>query len=285
VNVTILGAGTMGAGIAQACLQAGHAVSLFDAQADALAAGRERIARGLTRAEEKGHLGDQTAEATLAALAPNPATLQAAVSAADVVIEAVSEAPTVKEAVWRDLGSYAQEGALLASNTSSLSITALAAAAGRPERTCGLHFFNPVAVLPLVEVVRGEGTSDASMDEADAFARSLGKTPVRCSDRPGFLVNRLLIPYVNEAAQLLDEGGADAEAIDTAMTLGANMPMGPLALADLIGLDVVLAIMESLHAELGDDKYRPAPRLRRMVRAGHLGRKSGRGFFNHGGQR
>jgi len=182
------------------------------------------------------------------------------------------------------VGGAAPATALLCTNTSSLSVTALASASGRPDRFCGLHFFNPVTALPLVEVVRGETTPDATVREAERFAEGLGKTPVRCEDRPGFLVNRLLIPYLNEAAQLADEGAADAASIDTALRLGASMPMGPLALADLIGLDVVLAVMESLHDEFGDPRYRPAPMLRRMVRAGRLGRKSGRGFHDYGGE-
>ncbi len=284
MRVAVIGAGTMGAGIAQTCLAAGHEVVLHDARAAAPAAAGERIADGLARAAAKGRLEGRDPTALLAGLSPRSGDLAEAVSEAEVVIEAIVEDEDAKARAWATLAAAAPRGALLTSNTSSLSITALAAASGRPERFCGLHFFNPVPVLPLVEVVRGELTPDATVAEAEAFARGLGKTPVRCLDRPGFLVNRLLIPYLNEAAQLADEGTAPPEAIDQALTLGANMPIGPLALADLVGLDVVLAVMESLHRELGDPRYRPAPVLRRMVRAGRLGRKSGRGFHDYGGE-
>jgi 3-hydroxybutyryl-CoA dehydrogenase len=274
----------MGAGIAQACLAAGHQVTLHDARAAAPGEARERIDAGLARAAEKDRLGGRDPQALMAALTPRSGDVAEAVGDAEVVIEAIVEDPELKARAWAELGAAAPEGALLCTNTSSLSVTALAEASGRPERFCGLHFFNPVPVLPLVEVVRGETTPEATIAEAEAFAAGLGKTPVRCLDRPGFLVNRLLIPYLNEAAQLADEGAAEPEAIDTAMRLGAGVPMGPLALADLVGVDVVLAIMESLHAEFGDPRYRPAPLLRRMVRAGRLGRKSGRGFFDYGGE-
>lgn len=284
MRVAVVGAGTMGAGIAQACLAAGHEVTLHDARAAAPAEARERIAAGLARAAAKERLGGRDPQALMAALTPRSGDVAEAVADAEVVIEAIVEDPDLKARAWAELGAAAPDGALLCTNTSSLSVTALAAASGRPERFCGLHFFNPVPVLPLVEVVRGEATPEATVAEAEAFATGLGKTPVRCLDRPGFLVNRLLIPYLNEAAQLADEGAAEPEAIDTAMTLGAGVPMGPLALADLVGIDVVLAIMESLHAEFGDPRYRPAPLLRRMVRAGRLGRKSGRGFFDYGGE-
>jgi len=283
VNVAVVGAGTMGAGIAQACLAAGHRVTLHDARDEAVVAARAALERGLARAAEKDRLEGRDPEALLGQLTVRSGPADAAVSDADVVIEAVVEDPDLKARLWSDLAATAPATALLCTNTSSLSVTALATASGRPERFCGLHFFNPVAALPLVEVVRGEATPEATVREAERFAEGLGKTPVRCEDRPGFLVNRLLIPYLNEAAQLADEGVADAASIDTALRLGASMPMGPLALADLIGLDVVLAVMENLHAELGEPRYRPAPILRRMVRAGRLGRKSGRGFHDYGG--
>ncbi len=285
--VAILGAGTMGAGIAQACLAAGHPVRLHDASEEATGRAEARIGTGLRRAAEKGRLGDRDPAEALAALRTSAgageAPLHDAVAEASVVIEAVPEDPGLKREVWTAIGAGARDGALLCSNTSSLSITELGEAGGRPGATCGLHFFNPVPVLPLVEVVRGERTHDATLDRAESFAVGLGKTPVRCLDRPGFLVNRLLIPYLNEAALLADEGTAEPEAIDRAMTLGANLPLGPLALADLVGLDVVLQVMETLHREFGDPRYRPAPVLRRMVRAGRLGRKSGEGFFSYGG--
>jgi 3-hydroxybutyryl-CoA dehydrogenase len=274
----------MGAGIAQACLAAGHEVSLHDAREEAVTSARAVIGEGLARAAAKDRLAGRDPDELLGALRLEGGTAGSAAAEADVVIEAVAEDAGVKARVWSEIGAAAPEGALLTSNTSSLSITALAAASARPERFCGLHFFNPVAVLPLVEVVRGEATPRGVLEEAEAFARGLGKTPIRCLDRPGFLVNRLLIPYLNEAANLAEEGVAEPEAIDQAMQLGANMPIGPLALADLVGLDVVLAVMESLHEEFGDPRYRPAPALRRRVRAGRLGRKTGRGFHEYGGE-
>jgi 3-hydroxybutyryl-CoA dehydrogenase len=280
----VVGAGTMGAGIAQACLAASHEVSLHDVREEALTSARAVIADGLARAAAKDRLAGRDPDDLLNGLRLAGGAAGTAAAEADVVIEAVAEDAGVKARLWSEIGAAAPEGSLLTSNTSSLSITALAAASGRPERFCGLHFFNPVAVLPLVEVVRGEVTPEHVIEEAEAFALGLGKTPVRCSDRPGFLVNRLLIPYLNEAAELADEEVAAPEAIDQAMRLGANMPIGPLGLADLIGLDVVLAIMESLHEEFGDPRYRPALALRRMVRAGRLGRKTGRGFHDYGGE-
>jgi len=284
MNVAVVGAGTMGAGIAHVCLAADHRVTLHDARAEAAVAARSVVERSVARAAAKDRLGGRDPETLTGRLAVRSDAVEDAVSDAEVVIEAVVEDPELKARLWTVVGGAAPATALLCTNTSSLSVTALASASGRPDRFCGLHFFNPVTALPLVEVVRGETTPDATVREAERFAEGLGKTPVRCEDRPGFLVNRLLIPYLNEAAQLADEGAADAASIDTALRLGASMPMGPLALADLIGLDVVLAVMESLHDEFGDPRYRPAPMLRRMVRAGRLGRKSGRGFHDYGGE-
>ena len=282
-RVTVVGAGTMGAGIAQVALTAGHAVTLQDAREDAVLRARERIAAGLATAAEKGRLEGRDPDALLARLTVRSDDDEAAVADAAAVIEAIIEDANAKGSLWRRIGAAAHGDALLASNTSSLSVTALARASGRPERFVGMHFFNPVPRLALVEVVRPDGGPDATVAEADAFARELGKTPVHCADRPGFLVNRLLIPYLNEAATLADEGVAEPAAIDDAMRLGAAMPIGPLALCDLIGVDVVLAVMESLHDEFQDPRYRPAQVLRRMVRAGRLGRKSGAGFFEYGG--
>lgn len=281
--VLVVGAGTMGGGIAQLCAAAGLRVRLRDAASGAAGAAIDRIEESLGRLAAKDRLEGQEPSEVLERIDARDGDPREAASDADVVLEAVTEDPEVKSALWAGLGEAARTGALLGSNTSSLSITALGTASGRPGDLCGLHFFNPVAVLPLVEVVRGEATRNETITAAMGFARALGKTPVRCEDRPGFLVNRLLIPYLNEAAELLDEGSTDAGAIDTAMTLGAQMPMGPLALADLVGLDVVLAVMESLHREFGDPRYRPSPLLRRLVRAGRLGRKSGRGFHTYGG--
>ena len=266
-TVTVLGAGTMGAGIAQACAAAGHTVTLVDADEAALERGRAAIASSLARLVRKGALDEAGAERVQAAIHTSR-DRSAAVAAADVVIEAVTEDLDVKRALWGEIGTHATAEALLATNTSSLSVTEIAGFGGHPERTCGLHFFNPVPVLPLVEVVRGERTSDATTERAVGFATGLGKTPIVCRDTPGFIVHRLLIPYVTAAVHALAEGVAAAADIDAAMTLGANLPLGPLALADLIGLDVTLAAIESLHRETGDGRFRPAPLLRRMVRAG-----------------
>lgn len=278
--VSVLGAGTMGAGIAQACVLTGHQVHFVDAELSALERGEAAVRDGLERLVRKAHLDEAGVERGLSLLMPTT-DLAAAVSAAEVVIEAVTEDLEVKRSLWRRIGANARPGSLLTTNTSSLSVTEIAAFGPDPAGTCGLHFFNPVAVLPLVEVVRGERSSEATIERAVAFATAIGKTPIVCGDTPGFVVNRLLIPYVNDAVQALDEGVTGARDMDAAMTLGANLPIGPLALADLIGLDVTLAAIEALHRETGDARYRPAPLLRRMVRAGKLGRKSGEGFHRY----
>lgn len=280
LEVTVLGAGTMGAGIAQACAAVGHEVTLVDADEAALERGRSAIQASLARLVRKGTL-EQAAAARVVSRVATSTLRSADLGAAHVVIEAVTEDLAVKRSLWAEIGASAGEQALLATNTSSLSVTEIAGFGGHPERTCGLHFFNPVPVLPLVEVVRGERTSDATVERAVTFADGLGKTPIVCRDTPGFVVNRLLIPYVNDAVHALAEGVADAEDIDAAMRLGANLPIGPLALADLIGLDVTLAAIESLHRETGDPRFRPAPLLRRLVRAGKLGRKSGEGIHRY----
>lgn len=284
MKIAVLGAGTMGGGIAQVCAAAGHAVRLFDAASGAADAAGERIRAGLDRQVEKGRLSADDAVAATERLTVESGGLARAVGEAEVVLEAVVEDETVKAEVWAAVGRDAPSDALLCTNTSSLSVTALGTASGRPGSLCGLHFFVPAPVMPLVEVVRGEATHADTLRRAEELAGSLGKTPVRCQDRPGFLVNRLLIPYLNEAATLADEGTATPEDVDRAMMLGANMPLGPLALADMIGIDVVLSVMERLHHEFGDPRYRPAPVLRRMVRAGRLGRKRGHGFFAYGGE-
>lgn len=302
MSIVVVGAGTMGAGIAQVCLEVGETVTIVDASSAACDAARASIASGLARSaarrassqpnptgrgdsaesfEVENVLHRLHVEARGIGTTADPAA--SAMADATVVIEAVSEDRTVKQAVWRAIGAAASPSALLGSNTSSLSIDDIATWSGRPTDVCGIHFFNPAPVLPLVEVVRGERTSEEVVARAATWARHLGKTPIVCRDRPGFIVNRLLIPYVNEAARLLDEGWSEANAIDEAMVKGARMPLGPLALADLIGLDVVLAVMETLHDELGDPRYAPAHVLRRHVRAGKLGRKSGVGFHEYGG--
>lgn len=280
-SVAVVGAGTMGSGIAQACLAADRPVVLYDEDVPAVERARPRIASGLAKAASKGRLGERDPDTLLGRLDARAGTLEDALSDADIVIEAIVEDRAAKTRAWRAIGGHAPAEALLATNTSSLSVTELGRASGHLGRFVGLHFFNPVAVLPLVEVVRPDGGADATVERAARFAAELGKTPVRCADRPGFLVNRLLIPYLNEAATLADEGTAEPEAIDAAMRLGANMPIGPLALADLVGIDVVLAVMETLFDEYRDPRYRPAQLLRRMVRAGRLGRKAGHGFFDY----
>ena len=276
----VVGAGQMGAGIAQVALAAGYAVTLTDARPEALEAARAGIAKGLGRQVEKGALAPGARDAALGrlALAPDLAGL----AAMDLVVEAATEAEEVKAAIFRGLAPHLAAQAILATNTSSIPITRLAAQSDRPDRFVGLHFMNPVPVMPLVELIRGLATSDDTVAEARAVAERLGKTVVESRDAPGFLVNRLLIPMVNEAASLLEQGVGTAEGIDAALRLGANHPMGPLALADLIGLDTVLAIMEVLQRETGDPKYRPCPLIRRHVEAGWTGRKAGRGFHLYG---
>lgn len=278
-KVAVVGAGTMGAGIAQACAVAGLNVTLSDTQAGALKRGLKGMDASLTRIVRKGGLTEADKSATLGRVTMTSDL--GGISDADVIIEAVFEDLTVKREVWGRVAEVAGEGALLASNTSSLSITEIAAGVRRPERFCGLHFFNPVPVLPLVEVVRAQRTSEETVGRAKLFVETIGKTPIVCDDRPGFIVNRLLIPYLSDAVFALSEGVGSAEDIDTAMKLGANMPLGPLALIDLIGLDVALAAAESLHREFQDPKFRVPPLLRQLVRAGKLGRKSGEGFYRY----
>lgn len=278
-TVAVLGAGTMGAGIAQVAAAAGHSVLLFDIDSGSRERGRAAIASSVARIVRKGTLSEEEASALQERVALTDDLAE--IRAADVVIEAVTENLEVKRSLWKDAAAAAADTALLATNTSSLSVTQIASFSGRPESFCGMHFFNPVPVLPLVEVVRGELSSQETVTRAHDFVEGLGKTPLVCNDTPGFLVNRLLIPYINDAVHALSEGVGTAEEIDTAMKLGANMPLGPLALADLVGLDVALAAAESLYDEYQDPKFRVAPMLRRLVRAGKLGRKSGSGFHDY----
>jgi 3-hydroxybutyryl-CoA dehydrogenase len=273
--IGVVGAGTMGQGIAQVLVQSGFAVKLYDVADEQLGRARTAIDKGLGKLVAKEKLGNADREAALARL--DTTTALDALRDCEVIIEAAPEQPALKEKLFRDLSRLTHE-AILASNTSSLSLTRLAAVCERPERVVGMHFFNPVPVLKLVEVIRAEQTSDATVARIEKLAADLGKTAVPVGDSPGFAVNRLLVPMINEAAFLVQEGAATPEAVDEAMKLGAAHPMGPLALADLIGLDVCLAIMEVLQQGFGDPKYRPCPLLKRMVDAGYLGRKSGRGF-------
>ncbi len=279
-TVVVIGAGTMGRGIAQTVAAAGHPTLLYDADRGNLARGHESLLASWDRAVQKGKLSPAAASAARDHLRLAGELAEAAT--ATIAIEAIFEDLAAKTDLFRMLDAIVSTDAMLASNTSSLSITRLAAAVTEPGRFVGLHFFNPVPVLPLVEVVRGLRTEDATVARALSFAKGLGKTPVVVNDSPGFVVNRVLLPMINEAVFCLAEGIAEKEAIDDAMKLGAAHPLGPLALADLIGLDVCLAIMRTLHADLGDDKYRPAPLLTRMVDAGKLGRKSGEGFYRYG---
>ncbi|MBE0489223.1 MAG: 3-hydroxybutyryl-CoA dehydrogenase [Halomonas sp.] len=273
--IGVVGAGTMGQGIAQVLVQNGFDVQLYDVADEQLERARGSIDKGLGKLVAKEKLSQADKDAAMARLATS--TALDALRDCEVIIEAAPEQPALKEKLFRDLSRLSHD-AILASNTSSLSLTRLAAVCEKPERVVGMHFFNPVPVLKLVEVIRAEQTSDATVARIEALTESLGKTAVAIADSPGFAVNRLLVPMINEAAFLLQEGVASAEDIDEAMKLGAAHPLGPLALADLIGLDVCLSIMEVLQEGFGDPKYRPCPLLRRMVAAGYLGRKSGRGF-------
>ena len=277
--IGVVGAGTMGQGIAQVLVQSGFAVQLYDVADEQLERARGAIDKGLGKLVAKEKLSEADKADAMARLATS--TALDALRDCEVIIEAAPEQPALKEKLFRDLSRLTHD-AILASNTSSLSLTRLAAVCERPERVVGMHFFNPVPVLKLVEVIRAEQTSDATVARIEELTASLGKTAVAIADSPGFAVNRLLVPMINEAAFLLQEGVASAADIDESMKLGAAHPMGPLALADLIGLDVCLSIMEVLQEGFGDPKYRPCPLLRRMVAAGYLGRKSGRGFHVYG---
>ena len=269
----------MGSGIAQTAAQVGYSVYLRDIDMKFVEKGLAGIDKSYSKLVEKGKL--QAADKDAAIKRITPCVDLAAAKDADVVIEAAVEDLAIKKKIFAELDAVMQPKAILASNTSSLSITAVAAATKRPDQVIGMHFFNPVPVMALVEIIRGQSASDATHATITELAQKMGKTPVTVHEAPGFAVNRMLVPMINEAAFLLTEGVATAEDIDTAMKLGANHPMGPLALGDLIGLDVCLAIMEVLHSEFGDSKYRPAPMMRKLVRAGHLGRKTGQGFFKY----
>ncbi len=277
LRVAVIGAGTMGNGIAQVFAQAGHPVALRDIDGAALDRARKQIDRSLGKLAEKGKI---TAEDRAAALDRIRSTTEMAdVASADLVVEAVVENYETKRHLFAELDHLTSPTAILASNTSSISITRLGAATRRPDKVIGMHFMNPVPLMALVEVIRGLATSDETLRAVMDLARALGKTPVEVNDFPGFVANRVLMPMINEAIFAVYEGVAKPEAIDEVMKLGMNHPMGPLTLADFIGLDVCLAILEVLHDGLGDPKYRPCPLLKRMVDAGWLGRKSGRGFF------
>ena len=281
-SVAIIGAGQMGAGIAQAVAAGGYQVLLFDAAADRVPQAQAAVAASLARQVERGLTDQAAADAVLSRI--SPAASLAAAARADLVIEAAVEDEAVKKAILAELVPHLGPGTLLASNTSSISITRLASATDRPDRFIGLHFMKPAPVMKLVEIIRGIATSADTYDTAVAFAESLGKTTTNAEDFPAFIVNRILVPMINEAIYTLYEGVGNVASIDKALKLGANHPMGPLELADFMGLDVVLAIMNVLYEGLADSKYRPCPLLVKYVEAGWLGCKSGRGFYDYSGE-
>jgi len=278
-RIGVVGGGTMGNGIAQTFASSGFDVELVDVKPEFVERALQTIARNLDRVAKKQNWPAEQGAAILGRI--HGGTAMDAVKTCAVVVEAVSEEFALKRQVFEALDKLAPPRAILASNTSSISITEIAAATQRADRVIGMHFMNPVPVMQLVELIRGLATSDETYAVTEDLTRRLGKTPVEVNDAPGFVANRILMPMINEACFALMEGVASREAIDTVMKLGMNHPMGPLTLADLIGLDTCLSIMEVLHQGLGDSKYRPCPLLRRMVKAGYLGRKSGRGFYEY----
>ena len=278
-RIGVVGAGTMGRGIAQVCAASGFDVVMSDVSAEAVAAGLASIEKQLDRAVEKERMSAAEKDALLSRI--ETTTGIEAMAGVDVCIEAATENPDVKLELFRALESVCREDAILASNTSSISLTKIAGACSRPERVIGMHFFNPVPLMKLVELIRALQTADATFEAARALADRLGKTAVAVADSPGFVVNRMLVPMINESVYALSEGLASAEEIDLAMQLGLSHPIGPLRLADLIGLDVCLDVMDVMYREFSDSKYRPCPLLRKMVDAGRLGRKSGRGFYEY----
>jgi 3-hydroxybutyryl-CoA dehydrogenase len=278
-HIAVIGSGTMGSGIAQVFAQSGFTVTLQDVSQPALDRARGGIDKSLAKFVEKGKLSAIDRDATVGRLTTT-VDLEA-LAVADFVVEAIIEDVDAKSRLFQSLDGLVRPDVILSSNTSSISLTRLGAATSRPDRVLGMHFMNPVPLMTLVELIRGQATSDGSMNVAKELTRALGKTPVESADYPGFIANRILMPMINEAFYALMEGVGTAEAIDTVMKLGMNHPMGPLTLADFIGLDVCLAILDVLHDGLGDPKYRACPLLRRYVAAGQLGRKTGRGVYDY----
>lgn len=278
-QIAVIGAGTMGNGIAQVCAVAGYQVLLVDVSDAALERGVATLSKNLERQVSKGTLGADKAAAAKTRI--RTSTDYAQLSSAQLVIEAATESLQLKQRILQQVAANVANDCLIATNTSSLSLTQLAASIEHPERFIGVHFFNPVPMMALVEIIRGLQTSDSTYAQALVVTEKVGKTPITAGNRPGFVVNRILVPMINEAIFVRQEGLASAEDIDTGMRLGCNQPIGPLALADLIGLDTLLAIMEAFHEGFSDSKYRPAPLLKEMVAAGWLGRKTGRGFFTY----
>ena len=279
--VAVVGAGTMGNGIAHVFAQAGWDTALIDVSKDALDRALATISGNLDRQVKKGTATPEQKAQTLSRIKTN--TALSAVAGAELVIEAATEHPQTKFEIFKTIDQHASPSAILGSNTSSISITTIAAQTRRPAQVIGMHFMNPVPVMQLVEVIRGIETSDQTTARVIEVSKALGKVPVEVNDAPGFVSNRVLMPMINEAVFCVEQGVATPEAVDTVMKLGMNHPLGPLALADLIGLDVCLAILQVLHRDLGEDKYRPSPLLAKMVAAGRLGRKSKRGFYDYRG--